>query len=84
MASGFIKPPTSALATELMKQKALKTLGMGPINPFKACDVMTYYRAKVKDHHPDADNNVTSIVSFQRMRQAKDFLIKWLEEYGCD
>ena len=78
--SGFVKPPQSSLAVELMKQRALKELGMGPVNPFKECDVMTYYRAKVKAAHPDSNegNVVTLGSNLQRMREAKDYLIRWL------
>ena len=83
--SGFTKPPESILARELMKQKALKELGMGPIDPFKECDVMTYYRAKVKKAHPDSNSGdeydacLVNLNNFQRLREAKDYLIKWLE-----
>lgn len=82
--SGFTKTPLSDLAVEHHKQSALRTLGMGPINPFKAPDVMTYYRMKVKGMHPDAGINNVVLLSddLQEMREAKDFLIKWLGEYG--
>ena len=81
--AGFTKTPLSDLAVEHQKQNALRTLGMGPICLFKAVDVMTYYRMKVRKHHPDADgdNVIPLTVDLQEIREAKDFLIAWLEQY---
>lgn len=83
MASGFTKPPSNVLAIELAKQRALKTLGMGPVNPFKKCDVMTYFRMKAKKLHPDTEE-FTEMAGggLQELREAKDLLIKWLGEDG--
>ena len=82
--TGFTKTPQSALALELVKQKALKTLGIGPVDMFKAVDVMTYYRARARAWHPDASSHGSIEeayqVNLQELREAKDFLIAYLED----
>lgn len=81
--TGFTKTPQSELAIELVKQKSLRTLGMLPVSIFKAPDVMTYYRAKVKSLHPDSikgEGTDPVVQNFHELRMAKDFLIGWLED----
>lgn len=88
MASGFTKPPRSSLYKTLAMQRATRLLGIDTdTSVFNKEDVLASYRDAVREKHPDGISTYRSwgplgYSTLQELRDAKDFLIKWLGENG--
>lgn len=78
--SGFMKAPTSDLATERRRSKALGLLKLDLRTPFTADQVRSRFRELVTEAHPDSGGVPNSSTNINDLRNAKDFLVKYAGE----
>ncbi len=84
--AGFTRKEDSELSVQRKKEKALRVLAFDRLDRPNKDDIMQRYRSFVKAWHPDSLDALKEAVehrpahTLDELRQAKDFLVKYLEE----